>query len=215
MFELKMKTDVTHFEAELRHFAKTYLAEQIERGLLGIDIGEWQQGFWDTRATNETHTPVERNEGRGWSITLRRQSEQKEWIDVPDIPFNLWVSQIGGEYPLLLKISPFEKNVGRFVKAYMARCKELWDAIPLRTTLNQAEEGQTGTKLGKESDRKRIFGLRVEYLIAAIILAIFIIVSSLLLVPDWARSNLGLVMLFAGAFATAISLIANFRKAFE
>lgn len=80
---------------------------------------------------------------------------------------------------------------------------------------NKASDEQAGAKPRKESKRKRIFGLRTEYLIAAIILGIIISVVSLFVFPDWARSNLTLVILFPFGFATATTIIANFRKAFE
>ena len=72
-----------------------------------------------------------------------------------------------------------------------------------------------GAKPSKELKRKRIFGLRVDYLIAAILLDIFICVASLFLFPDWARSIVTLVILISVGFGAATSFIANFRKSNE
>jgi hypothetical protein len=63
--------------------------------------------------------------------------------------------------------------------------------------------------------KKRMFGLQIGYLIAGIALCILIIVASLILFPDWARSNFTLVVLIAVAFGVATQFIANFRKAYE
>lgn len=82
-------------------------------------------------------------------------------------------------------------------------------------TANHVEEGHTGIKLDKESKRNRILGLRIDYLIIGMILGILISGVSLFLFPDWARSNLTLVILFPIAFAAATSFIASFRKAYE
>jgi len=82
-------------------------------------------------------------------------------------------------------------------------------------TANQVEEGQMGAKPSKGAKKDRFLGLRIKYVIAAILLTFLIIIVSLILFPDWARSNLTLLILLSLAFATATSFIASFRKAFE
>lgn len=78
-----------------------------------------------------------------------------------------------------------------------------------------AGAGQVETMPRKKSERMRVFGLRIEYLIAAIVLGILISIASLFVFPEWARSNILLVILFPFAFAAATNFIANFRKAYE
>ena len=63
--------------------------------------------------------------------------------------------------------------------------------------------------------KKRILGLRADYLVVAVVLGIMISLASLVLSPDWARSNLALVVLFPVGFAGATAVIANVRRAFE
>lgn len=85
----------------------------------------------------------------------------------------------------------------------------------MQAAANGAADRQAEAKPRNESKVKRIFGLRAEYLIAAIILGIIISVVSLFVFPDWAHSNLTLVILFPFGFAAATTFIANLRKAFE
>jgi hypothetical protein len=66
-----------------------------------------------------------------------------------------------------------------------------------------------------ESEAKRIFGLRADYLIAAIIFGILICIASLFLFPDWGLSIRALVILFPLAFVGVTNFVANFRRAFE
>ena len=89
--------------------------------------------------------------------------------------------------------SDCKKIVDEFFAAliqYLDRIPGLTDANT-QPTANQTAEGQAESKV------KRIFGLRTKYLIAAVILWIFIIFASLLLFPEWARSNLTVVVLAA------------------
>lgn len=114
-FERKLKTDARYFGQELTRFAQTYIAMQSESDLLKIDVIEI------ARSEEEHH----------WRVTLCRQSYIKPWLTLVDLPIELSVSPIGGDYPLLLKIYPYESNVQQFVTKFVERCEQLWDTIPL------------------------------------------------------------------------------------
>jgi hypothetical protein len=126
MFELKLKTDIKHFEAELNRFAKRYIAEQCEPGLLNIQI-------------DETHAMIHNEDDREWRIELERQNKRKAWLtDCEDLFFR--VSDIGGEHSLLFEVFPFEEEVRPFIKAFIKRCKELWSAVPVQMIVTSSTE---------------------------------------------------------------------------
>ena len=80
---------------------------------------------------------------------------------------------------------------------YFARFDLPNQAAPSETTAKQVGASQVKAQPDKEAKEKRFLGLRIRYIVVALFLTILIIVFSLLLSPDWARSNLTLVTDYA------------------
>ncbi len=77
-------------------------------------------------------------------------------------------------------------------------------------TANQVDEEQTGSKARNLLGQKRIFGLRVGYLIAFIFLVAVSVLVSWVLFPGWS-----LLVLIASAVVGVTAFLANFRKISE
>ena len=128
------------------------------------------------------------------------------------------VAQAGPKGTTILFVSATDSVWQKVKPSWELLCTEMerqgWIGAS-KLAASSVAHGQAEAEPNKESDRKRIFGLRIDYLIVGILLGILISVASLFLSPEWARSNLTLVILFPVAFAAATAFIANFRKAFE
>lgn len=120
---LKVDTDITAFENELKRFAAQYVQYRREADLLDIQVFE---PLWPDRQARDTGSqPVERGEGRTWMINLRRQDKSEIGsADAPDV--HIAVSRIGGEYPLLVEFGPCAEDARPFLVAFVDKCKRLW-----------------------------------------------------------------------------------------
>ncbi len=74
---------------------------------------------------------------------------------------------------------------------------------------------QTEIMPREKSNEKKIFGLRIKYLIPGFVLSFLITVFSWFWFPVWAHSPLALIVLFSVSFAGATAVVANIRKAYE
>ena len=114
------------------------------------------------------------------------------------------------------RLSRSQSDAVRFVVLEAARELETQGATPTDAAATRAQSHDVlPTTHGKGSRRRRIFGMLIDYLGLGIILDILISFASLILFPDWARSNLTLVILFFLCFGVATAFIASFRQAYE
>lgn len=171
--EWKLKcNDVAAFQRELENFASKYR----EAGLQSIYIGEWQApGFFPTlfetnqvvdvflgkidpprslgsRPIDETGKRIDPATGRSFGVTFKWQSKEKEWLSVSDMGAQFAVSMIGGEYPMLLKVDSVMDTALLFVRAWIERCKSLWEARllathPAETSADNGQQGMRGDQM--------------------------------------------------------------------
>ncbi len=115
---------------------------------------------------------------------------------------------------ILNRVSEIRKEYAK-TQRVATRTHLVASAAPTSQEQTKADGVQAEPMPRDKSKRKGLFGLRIGYLIAGIVLGIFISIASWFLFPDWARSNLLWLILFPIAFAAATNFIANFRKAYE
>lgn len=146
--ELKIKTDISAFENELKRFAKQY----HEANLLEVHISEWQKGISDSRLIDLTGNPIDnRGEGRNYAISFERQIPDKPWLATSDPEVTFYVSRIGGDYPLLLFIPLGIVDSYPFVSSFLSRCRELWDVIPVASPVTGKNDSRQSEPIDGKS----------------------------------------------------------------
>jgi hypothetical protein len=129
------------------------------------------------------------------------ETSASRWSDKSNLPYRVGTRFIGELWRRLIE------DWLRWEKT-----RKQTQTTPTEPATMRAQEQDAATEQAKPMILQ--FALRHKYLIAGIILAVVITVASLLLFPDWARSNLTLVILFPVAFAAATGFIADIRKAY-
>jgi hypothetical protein len=137
-----------------------------------------------------------------------------------EMPVTVLRHQIGSDAPRATSAEREEHHRWQddFCKTLLDRIveiREVWaqknpQVTPSEPTVNQTEEKHAGSILLNILGQKRIFGLRVGYLIAFIFLFAVSVLVSWFVFPGWS-----LLVLVASAVVGVTAFLANFRKISE
>ena len=130
--ELRLKTNADAFISELRRYS----------------YHNWVPGTWQAASVKQVrfldgHPTWGEDDVYGVFFHKTESiNGQLRPLPLPDDPVpvvTLMVSDVGGEYPLLVKILPRSETGVRFAEEFMTRCRKLWDTPDAHLQSSQPE----------------------------------------------------------------------------